>query len=162
LALEATRAVARAIAIVPSFSPIDQADNPNPAPDALHRDGQVLVVIVPSVPELGRSPSNDLLADVEDYLRARCAPGASVQVIGPSGIAADIAVPGVASSLDATDAVLAQTRAAVARLLDPVVGGAGDGWPFSRRPRVSDVAACIRAVPGVEHLTFLDVQCEAP
>ncbi|HEY0989756.1 MAG TPA: putative baseplate assembly protein [Kofleriaceae bacterium] len=162
LALESSRAVARAVALTPSFSPIDQAEKASTAAGDLHRDGKVIVVIVPAAPEPGKAPSNDLLAEVEDFLRARCAPGVTVQVSGPSWVGADITVHVVGQSLGDSDAVVARTRAALLRLLDPLTGGDGDGWGFGRRPRLSDLVACINAVPGVEHLSYVDVRCDPP
>src|SRR5262249_48919084 len=83
LALEASTAVGRAVAISPSFSPIDQSSGAKTGPNDLHRDGTVVVVIVPSAAASGLAPGVDLLVQVETFLRARAAPGASITVMGP-------------------------------------------------------------------------------
>lgn len=162
LALEASTAVARAVALTPSFVPIDQGVAPDTRPEALQRDGRVIVVIVPTTLQPGGAPTTDVLAEVEDYLRARCAPGARVDVTGPSWVAADITVHLAARSLDESGPVLARAREAIARLLDPIAGGDGRGWPFGRRPRESDVLACLDGIPGLDHASYVDVRCEAP
>jgi hypothetical protein len=161
LALEASAAVGRAIALTPAFVPVEQAE-PNTAPAALSRDGRVIVVIVPRTLRPGAAPATDALAEVEDYLRARCAPGARIDVTGPTWIAADITVHLVARSLSESDALLALAREAIARLFDPMAGGDGGGWPFGRRPRRSDVLACIDVLPGFDHASYIEVRCEAP
>ncbi len=162
LALEASKAVARAVTLTPSFSPIDQAGGPLTGPKDLHRDGEVIVVIVPTAAEPGQSPPIDLLAQVSDYLRARCSPGVKLLVIGPSWVRATIDVRVAAKSIEQTDAAVARVREAIVRLLDPVSGGSGDGWDFGRRPRVSDLVACISAVPAVDHVSHLAIACEPP
>lgn len=162
LALEASTAVARAVALTPSFVPVDQGVAPDTRPEALQRAGRVIVVVVPTALEPGEMPTADALAEIEDYLCARSAPGARIDVTGPSWVAVDITVRVVAESLSATDALLAQVRDAIARLLDPITGGAGAGWPFGRRPRASDLLACIAPIPGFDHATSIEVRCEAP
>jgi hypothetical protein len=162
LALEASSAIGRAVVLTPSFVPVDQGEEPDTGSDALCRDGQVMVVIVPTTLRPGTAPTTNEIAEVEDYLRARSAPGARLDVTGPSWVAADITVHLVARSLAESDAVLAHARAAIARLFDPMLGGDGRGWPFGRRPRKSDVLACIDVIPGLDHASYIDVRCEAP
>ena len=48
LALEASTAIARAAALTPSFDPNHQGDGPDTSPTVLHRDGLVIVVILPT------------------------------------------------------------------------------------------------------------------
>jgi baseplate J-like protein len=161
LALESSRAIARAVAITPSFSPVGQASGPLTGPADLGRDGQVIVVIVPAQVQPGASPSSDLCAEVEDYLRARCAPDARVMVIGPSWVATDVAVEIAATGLEQTDAVIAAARAAVLELLDPLTGGdGGTGWDFGRCPRASDFVARIAAIPDIDHVSSITVTCD--
>ena len=158
LALESSRAVARAVTLTPSFSPFDWQDLRHT--HELNRDGQVLVAIVPVAPQPGRSPSLDLLAQVAAYLQARCMPGVKLQVIGPSWIATGIEVHVASTTIENSDATLAAVRDAIVRFLDPVTGGDdGRGWPFGRRPRASDLLACISAVPGVEHVSQIAIRC---
>src|SRR5262249_42940519 len=140
LALEASKAVARAVTVTPSFSPIDWEDLGHA--HELNRDGQVMVVIVPVSAEPGRSPSIDLLAEVTAYRRARCTPDVKLQVIGPSWVATDIEVHVASTTIDNSDATLIAVRDAIVRLLDPVTGGSdGRGWDFGRKPRTSDLLA---------------------
>jgi hypothetical protein len=162
LARASSLAVARAVAITPAFLPISQAEGPLTGATDLFRDGKVIVIIVPAQVRPGEAPTVDTLAAVQDSLTARCAPGATVMVTGPAWVAADIVAHVAAGSIEDSDAVLVAVRAAIARLLDPIVGGDGAGWDFGRRPRRSDLIACITAVPGVDHLTYLNITCAAP
>jgi hypothetical protein len=158
LALEASKAVARAVTLTPSFSPIDWQDLSHAA--ELNRDAVVIVVIVPAAAQPGRSPSLDLLAEVAAYLQARSTPDARLQVIGPTWIATDIDVHVASTTIENNDATLVSVHAAIVRFLDPVTGGEdGHGWAFGRRPRVSDLFACISAVPGVDHVSQLAIRC---
>ncbi len=161
LALESSRAVSRAAVLTPVFSPLAQADAAHL--DQLQRDGQVIVVIVPAAVEPGQAPSVDLCAEVEDYLRARCAPDARVSVTGPSWIAADIVIGVAAKTIERSDALRVAVRDAIGQLLDPLTGGAGgDGWELGRQPRASDVVAHIAALPDLDHVSAVTVTCEAP
>jgi len=162
LAFESSRAVARAATLTPAFSPIAQHDGPHTGPGELQRDGQVLVVIVPVGVQPGAAPSVDLCAEVEDYLRARCAPDARVTVTGPSWIAADIEIHVAARSLDRNEALLAAVRGAIAQLLDPLTGGDGTGWQLGRRPRASDLVAHLAGLADLDHVSSVSVTCEAP
>jgi hypothetical protein len=163
LARESSRAVARAVTLTPSFSPISEANGPLVGPADLDRDGQVIVVIVPSQVQAGASPSSELCAEVEDYLRARCAPDARVMVIGPSWVATDLAIRVAATSLERTDDMIAAVREAVIQLLDPLTGGAGGtGWDFGRCPRASDFVARLAAIPDIDHVSSITVTCDPP
>lgn len=158
LALESSRAVARAVTLTPSFSPIDWQDLSHT--HEINRDGQVIVVIVPAAAQPGQSPSLDLLAQVAAYLQARCTPGVQLQVIGPTWITTDIEVHVASTTIENSDATLAAVRDAITRFLDPVTGGdEGRGWPFGRRPHASDLLARTSAVPGVDHVSQIAVRC---
>lgn len=158
LAIESSRAVARAVTLTPSFSPLDWQDLGNP--HELNRDGEVIVVIVPAAVQPGRSPSLDLLAQVAAYLQARCSPDVRLQVIGPTWVATDVDVQVASTTLENSDATLSRVRDAIARFLHPVTGGDdGSGWQFGRRPRTSDLLACISAVPGVDHVSQIAIRC---
>jgi hypothetical protein len=162
LALEASTAVARAVTITPSFSPIDQASGAKTGPNDLTRDGRVLVVIVPAAATPGSAPTVDMLVDVESYLDDRAAPGAAVTVMGPFWVPVDVTARVVATSIEESDAVNQRVHDAIADLLDPITGGDGNGWDFGRRPRPSDLAARITAVDGVDHVSYLAVKCDPP
>lgn len=162
LALESSTAIARAVAISPSFWPIDQADGPKTDPASLQRDGKVIVVVVPTEPRPGYSPSVDLLGSVESYLVARCAPAVTLQVIGPCWVGVDIVIHVVARSIAESDSVLVTVREAIVRLFDPLVGGDGGGWEFGRKPRSSDIVAVVETIPAVDHLSYLSIVCDPP
>ena len=47
----------------------------------------------------------------------------------------------------------------MAAFLHPLTGGPdGDGWAFGRGVFISDVAAVLEAIPGVDHAEFLELR----
>jgi baseplate J-like protein len=119
----------------------------------------VIVVVVPADVHAAAAPSGELCADVEDYVRARCAPDAQVTVIGPSWVATDVTIDLAPTSVEASDDAVAAAREAVTRLLDPLTGGAGAGWDLGRCPRESDFAASFAELPGIDHVSTIRVTC---
>ena len=149
MAREASPGVA-AVRVLPATAP-----NRRPAP------GWVTVIIVPQSHEPRPQPSLELRQHVHDYLAAR-APATlwapRIAVIGPTyrpvGVAALIAprVPGEAG------AVAARVQTALATFLHPLTGGPeARGWDFGRDVFISDVAAILEGLRGVDYVTQLDL-----
>jgi hypothetical protein len=149
LAREASPGVA-AVRALPATAP-----NGRPAP------GWVTVIIVPQSQAAQPQPSFELRRQVHDHL-ARRAPvtvaAERITVVGPTyrpiGVAATIA------PRQASEAGLVEERvaAALATFLHPLSGGPeGQGWPFGRDVYLSDVAAFVEAVDGVDYVAQLDL-----
>jgi hypothetical protein len=142
LAREASPAVALARAL-PATHPSGR-----PAP------GWVTVIVVPQSTEPAPQPSRELRRRVRDFLAAR-APAAVAERIAVRGAAylpvgAEVLVAAV--SADDAGPVAERARAALARFLHPLTGGAGgEGWGFGRDVYLSDLAAAIERVPGVDY-----------
>lgn len=146
LAREASPAVAVARAL-----PATHASG-RPAP------GWVRLTIMPHSQEPQPQPSFGLRRQVQSFLAARVPAGiaAQVSVQGPTylpvGVAAVIAPvdPGQAAP------TLAAATAALAAFLHPLTGGPeGAGWPFGRDVYLSDVAAVLEGVAGVDYVETL-------
>jgi hypothetical protein len=124
---------------------------------ATTRRGAVTVTIAPRSPDPQPQPTWELRREVEDFLRPRMpAAAGSLAVLPPRyfevGVSAVI-VPRVA---DQGGVVSAAARAALARFLHPLTGGPdGQGWPFGRSVYLSDVAALLEELDGVDHATEL-------
>lgn len=150
LAREASPAVARVKAIPPHFDPIELGENPTEVPDA----GAVLLVVVPFSSEVPPTPGLGLLRDVEEYIRARSAPAASLEVSGPDWIAisvVDLTIVPVA--IEGSEALRGEVIGALERFLHPITGGFdGKGWQFGAIPRKSDVYRLVAAIPGVDSI----------
>ena len=147
LAREASPGVAAARAL-PATAP-----NGRPAP------GWVTVIIVPQSQDPQPQPSFELRRQVHAYLTARMPATLTperVAIIGPTYL--PIGVEAVVTPRDASEAgvVEARVRAALAVFLHPLTGGPeADGWPLGRDVYLSDVAAIIEAVDGVDYVEAL-------
>ena len=142
LAREASPAVALARAL------------PCAQPNGRTAPGWVTVIIVPQSDDPRPRPSFELRRRVRDFLAAR-APATVVDriaVIAPTylPIGADVVV--AIHTPDDAGPVAERTRQILARFLHPLTGGPdSDGWPFGRNVYLSDLAAALERVPGVDY-----------
>ena len=139
-----------AVRVLPATAP-----NGRPAP------GWITVIVVPQSQEPRPEPSYELRQRVHDFLAAR-APAtlrsARLGVIGPTYL--PIGVSAIVVPRNAPDAGLVDRAAtdALARFLHPLTGGPdGEGWPFGRGVFLSDVAAILEGLPGVDHVEQLQL-----
>jgi hypothetical protein len=147
LAREASPGIAAARAL-PATAP-----NGRPAP------GWVTVIIVPQSQDPRPQPSFELRRQVHAYLTAR-APATlapeRVAIIGPTYL--PIGVEAVVTPRDLGEAGVVEERVlvALAGFLHPLTGGPeGHGWPLGRDVYLSDVAAILEAVDGVDYVKEL-------
>lgn len=146
LALQATPAVAVARAL------------PTTHPSGRHAPGWVTLRIVPHSSEPRPFPSFELRDRVRRYLAAR-APAAIAHQVAvrpagflPVGVTAAVAV----GETDAVAAVRDSALLALRRFLHPLTGGPeGRGWPFGRDVFLSDVAALLEGLRGVDYVSTL-------
>ncbi len=149
LALEASPAVAVARAL-PATAP-----NGRPAP------GWVTVLIVPHSVEPRPYPSLQLRQQVHDFLAAR-APATlaagRLAVGGPTYFPVGVRALVVPRDVGAAGPLAAQLREVLAGFLNPLTGGPdGRGWPFGRSVYLSDIAAVLEAVAGVDYVAELEL-----
>jgi hypothetical protein len=148
LALEASPAVAVARAL------------PATAPNGRPAAGWVTVIIVPHAVDAQPRPSYGLRRRVREFLAARAPASitARIAVIGPTYL--PIGVETVLSPLNRSDAGVVVERAnqVLARFLHPLTGGPdGDGWPFGRDVYLSDVAAVLEGLDGVDYVPTINL-----
>ncbi len=146
LAREASPAVAVARAL-PATHPSGR-----PAP------GWVTVIVMPQSHDPRPQPSFELRRQVRDFLAARApaALGGRIGVIGPTYLPVGVEAVVVPVSLQNSGPVVDAVRAQLAVFLHPITGGPdGEGWPFGRDVYLSDVAAILERLPGVDYVREL-------
>lgn len=120
--------------------------------------GLVRLVIVPFADIPRPSPSPELVRRVEDYIRQRCAPAVTLEVVGPAWdpVSLEATVVLRPEHYHLAGTLLATIAEELARFLHPLSGGFdGRGWPFGRRPHDSDLYRLLTSVEGVDHVTLL-------
>ncbi len=121
--------------------------------------GFIEVVVVPFGTEARPNPSQALLDTVHHALAARADASVDLRVTGPRWAAVTVTAELGSTAAEAAR-VIADATAALDRYLHPLTGGvAGDGWPFGRRPRDSDIQAVLAEVEGVHFVRKLSVDC---
>jgi len=148
LAFEASAAVAVARAL--------------PTRDAAGRErpGWVTLVIVPRSEERRPWPSFGLRERVRRFVEARADAGLAaahrLHVTGPDYRQIDVEAALAPRDPAAAGAVEAAARAALGKFLHPLTGGAeGGGWEPGRDVYLSDVAAVLERVAGVDYVRDL-------
>jgi predicted phage baseplate assembly protein len=122
--------------------------------------GWVRVVIVPQSREPQPQPSRGLRRLVQRTISARVPATVAdrVTVVGPDYLEVGVAAVLVPASPDDAKQVLESTRTAIQGFLHPLIGGPdGDGWPFGRNVYLSDCAAVLSRIPGLDHADALDL-----
>lgn len=124
----------------------------------IRQGGQVELVIVPRTPGPQPTPGLSLISRVREYLLARSTPTLMLQITEPDWIEVTVTAEVVPVSVETADVLRATVVTALERFLHPLTGGFdGRGWPFGRRPHVSDLYALFESVPGVHHVRSLSV-----
>jgi hypothetical protein len=146
LAREASPAVAVARAL-PATHPSGR-----PAP------GWVKLIIMPHSLSPQPWPSFELRRQVQSFLAAR-APAAvagQITVTGPDYLAVGVQAVIAPVNPQAAGPVDQNVRLALANFLHPLTGGPeGTGWPFGRNVYLSDLAALLERVTGVDYVAEL-------
>ncbi|GGO94453.1 putative baseplate assembly protein [Wenjunlia tyrosinilytica] len=153
LAREASAAVAVARAL------------PTRSADGRRRPGYVTVVIIPASADPRPWPSFGLRESVRRYVEARAAAAPAglrrLEVIGPAYVPVDVDATIVPRDPAEAGPVEQRARAALARLLHPLYGGPeGAGWEPGRSVFLSDVAAVLERVDGIDHVERLAVSTQ--
>ena len=127
--------------------------NGRPAP------GWVSLVIVPQSSDPQPQPSFDLRQLVHKYIAAR-APAAleGLAVTGPTYLLVGATVAIAVSDPSGAGPTGARVRASLSAFLHPLTGGVdGKGWPFGRSVFLSDVAALVESIEGVDYASSIDL-----
>lgn len=123
------------------------------------RPGCVSVIIIPHSVRRQPSPSVFLREQVQQYLAAR-APAelgaGGISVIGPNYLPIDVSATLAPREISEAGAVERAARVVLERFLHPLHGGPnGGGWDLGRDVYLSDVAAVLDRVPGVDYVREL-------
>jgi predicted phage baseplate assembly protein len=133
-------------------------DSNVPCADA---SGTVTVVIVPELPLGAPTPSGGLIRAVRSYLDRRRVLCTRLLVVAPQYVIVSVTATVEALAGANPGRVAIDIRSALTIFLDPILGGpAGRGWPFGRDVFRSEVLALIDGVPGVDHVTSLELSAE--
>jgi predicted phage baseplate assembly protein len=129
------------------------APNGRPAP------GWVRLIIVPQSHDPRPQPSFELRRRVREFIRTRGpASLGGLAVVGPEYRPIGIEAVVVPRDVSAGGPVRERALQLLGRFLHPLTGGPdGAGWPFGRDVYLSDVAACLERVPGVDHVLTLNL-----
>jgi predicted phage baseplate assembly protein len=131
-------------------------------PSGRRAPGWVTLILVPESQEAQPRPSFELRRQVQDYVLARAAGDlAGLAVVGPTYL--QVGATCTIAPIDMTQAGPAgvAVRSALEAFFHPVTGGPeGTGWPFGRAVHLSDVAAIVEAVPGVDFVQELELLLE--
>jgi hypothetical protein len=116
--------------------------------------GWVSVVIVPRSQDARPQPSLQLKRQVQRYLSAQAPAGvAGIHVTGPDYLPVGVDVTVAPRDPQQAGPVERRVRAALKRFLHPLTGGPdGLGWSFGRDVYLSDVAALLESVKGVDYV----------
>ncbi|MCP5013268.1 MAG: putative baseplate assembly protein [Aestuariibacter sp.] len=164
LAFAATSDVARALAVPPSYRPLDLWLDPTDTTPNItqHQDveeaGRFGLIIVPQLAVPRPAPGPELLYRVRDFLLSHMGATANLWISGPDWMKVTVTVTIVPTSLKAADFVIERVNLALETFLHPLTGGyEGKGWTFGRRPYRSDLYALIEEVDGVDYVLSLQV-----
>jgi hypothetical protein len=147
LACEASPAVALARAL------------PATTPSGLPLAGWVKLIIVPHGQEARPFPSYELRRRVSAYLGARMpAAMGGLSVVGPEYLPVAVEAGVVPRHGDEAGLVRERVLLDLATFFHPLHGGpSGKGWPFGRGVWLSDVAARLEGVEGVDYIATLNL-----
>lgn len=122
--------------------------------------GWVTLIVIPRSEEPRPMPSTGLRHAIEAFIDERApadlADANRIQVIGPDYYPIDVSATIVPAPSAAPGDVERAARAAVARFLHPLFGGPrGRGWDLGRDIFLSDLAAVLAQVAGVDYVEEL-------
>jgi hypothetical protein len=132
-------------------------------PDGRPMPGWVRLVILPQSAEARPLPSFELRQQVLAFLKQRipASMGGQISIAGPDYLSVGVEAVIAPRSAGQAGVVLAAARQALLAFLHPLSGGPeGEGWPFGRDVFLSDVAAVLEAVPGVDYVQSLHLLLE--
>jgi predicted phage baseplate assembly protein len=124
-----------------------------------HMPGWVTLIIIPWGQEARPTPSFGLRRAVQDFVLAHAPAGlGGLFVTGPTYLPVGVAAIVAPVDLNQAGPVGVAVRQALEAFFHPLTGGpGGQGWPFGRAVYLSDVAAVLETVPGVDYVQELDL-----
>lgn len=121
--------------------------------------GKVLLIVVPRSADPKPVPSLEMKRRVQEFIEQKNPPLVQLTVAGPKYVEVNVAVDIAPTSLEVASEVKSAVLEQLNIFLHPLVGGFdGEGWGFGREPHKSDLYYLIEAIPGVDHVTTLDMK----
>lgn len=136
---------------------------PNTHPDGRAVKGWVKVIVIPQSQEARPEPTLELRRQVMDYIRVRMPATAAnhLYVAGPDYLPVGVEAAAAARDPQQGGLVMEVVKQALARFFHPLTGGPdGNGWPFGRNVYLSDVAAVLEGLPGIDYIQTLALVLE--
>jgi predicted phage baseplate assembly protein len=132
---------------------------PTTSATGLPRAGRVRLIIVPQSLDPQPQPSFELRRRVRDFLMARTpATLGGLTVAGPEYLPVGVEAAVTPRGRDDAGSVRDAVEAALAEFLHPLRGGPdASGWPFGRNVYLSDVAALLEGISGVDHVNTMSL-----
>ncbi|MCM3702371.1 putative baseplate assembly protein [Paenibacillus macerans] len=129
--------------------------------------GTATVIVVPEIDNPRPTPSQELLSEIETYLRERTSavldtelPG--IAVTGPDYVRIGIEAKVAYSSIDQRKVTEGRIIDNLKRFFHPLHGGDGNaGWDLGKNLYVSEVYAVIKDTPGVDYVSDIAVKSSA-
>jgi len=118
--------------------------------------GQISVIVLPSA---ANCDTGAVCQAVRDDLEPRRSLTTRLHVVGPSFVPITSGVVVVRRSDVAKDILATRVRDRVVAWLEPILGGAGSGWPFGRAVMVSELVRVVEDVDGVDYIGGVDLTC---
>ncbi|WP_408960099.1 putative baseplate assembly protein [Natrinema sp. 74] len=122
-------------------------------------DGQITVVVVPfAPPDVGTpEPSEGFLCAVRQHVTERKLLGDHVDVIGPQYVGLEISVTGRARDRYTGSGHDVAVRTAIEEYVHPLTGYGGDGWPFGRTLRRSELVDQIAELDVIDRVNDVTI-----
>ena len=112
---------------------------------------------MPAFPPDRPRPTDELLSEVDRYLRRRKTVGTRLLVVGPEYVVVSVRVRVRAATAAAAATVETSVRAALERFLHPLTGGPDErGWPFGRHVFRNELLALVDGVGDVDYVLELE------
>jgi hypothetical protein len=122
--------------------------------------GWVTLIVMPQSDDPRPQPSFELRRLVRDYVAARAPAGMRARLIVTGPAYRPIGVAAAVVPIDRSNAgpVGEAATTALERFLHPLTGGPdARGWPFGRDVYLSDIAATLESLPGVDYVRTLNL-----
>jgi predicted phage baseplate assembly protein len=122
--------------------------------------GWVKLVIMPHSHDAKPQPSFQLRRLVHNFVSARMPASIAGQlhVVGPDYLEVGVVAVVAPANIQHAGPVLQDVTTTLQSFLNPLRGGPdGKGWPFGRDVYLSDVAAIVEAIAGVDYIATLEL-----
>ncbi len=129
-------------------------------PTGRHAPGWVKLVVMPHSHDPQPQPSFQLRRFVYNFVSARMPASIAGQlsVVGPHYVEVGAVAVVAPKSMESAALVLQEVTMTLQSFLNPLSGGPdGKGWPFGRDVYLSDVAAIVEAIAGVDYIATLEL-----